>query len=141
MKLGLAVALLSSVALAACGKTTSSGHYILRVDQKLDRSIDPKVGSDPTKPIPDSSFKPQPAEDRYEVTVSGDRITIVPLFAPSGVGTIDGTRAASSVGETRFDLKAFAGGSFVIRGARGELTIYGSGVPIASSERGSLIER
>jgi hypothetical protein len=34
-----------------------------------------------------------------------------------------------------------AGGRFVISGGRAELTIYGSGVPIVESERGTLVQR
>jgi hypothetical protein len=36
---------------------------------------------------------------------------------------------------------AFAGGRFVVRGDEAELALYGSGVPVAASERGELVAR
>jgi len=139
------VAALFAIAIAACdrcGKTSASGHYILRVDQQLDRTSEPPGGDRDTDAIPESRFLPLPPEDRYDVTVSGDHITIVPLVDAGLRGTMEGARDKSSRG-TRFRIHkgTFAGASFVIRGARGELTIEGSGVYIVTCERGNLIER
>ena len=123
-----------------CGGELTSSRLVLRVDQTLDRSTTPA----PMDPIPDAAFKPQAPEDRYEVAVSGDHVTIVPFKkAAFNPGTFDGTRVDSPAGEQRFDLSGgtFAGGRLVLKGGRGELTIYGSGVPFISSERGTLVVR
>lgn len=142
MRLGLLFLSFFAVASTACGGDIASTRLVLRVDQTLDRAS-VSVRS-PTNAIPDASFKPQQPEDRYELIVSGDHVSVVPLAGPPpSAGTMEGTRAASPAGETRFDLQSgtFAGGRLVIRGDRGELTIFGSGVPIVSSERGSLVVR
>lgn len=79
--------------------------------------------------------------DRYEVVISQvlDHVTITPETEPA----IESTLAKGTAGTLSYDLDAFAGGRFLIwtlgSGLQAELTLYGSGVPIVSSERGELI--
>lgn len=76
----------------------------------------------------------------WSMTLSdkGHRIRL----AASG-DSIVGTRSKVTERIAVFDLEAFAGGRFVVRtgdhGLRGELTMFGSGVPVTGSARGSLV--
>lgn len=88
-------------------------------------------------------------ESWYVPVVSGPVYPIVVydqgLWIAIGTTPLKGQRFTSSDSEVRYDITegAFAGGLFVARssatGLQGELTIYGSGVPIISSERGPLV--
>ena len=58
-----------------------------------------------------------------------------------------GTAAKGTRGSLRYELTTgtVAGGRFVVwstaRGLEAELTLYGSGIPIVSSERGRLVRK
>jgi hypothetical protein len=135
--------LLALTVLGACQHAQSAGpsQYVLRVDQRLDRT---GVAA-PSDPPPESSFRAVDPFDAYAIRVDGDTVTITALDGSQK--TIGGRRAkpepGSAAGEERFTLESgvFAGGRLVLRGARAELTIYGSGVPIVSSDRGALVRR
>jgi hypothetical protein len=90
------------------------------------------------------------AETDYTVSVSGKSYSVT--FSSDGKfvtlepGSILGERGQTATGTLGFyNLTGgvFAGGRVVIRKVQekleGELTIYGSGVPIVLSERGSLV--
>lgn len=85
-------------------------------------------------------YKPVTDGPVYALTVS-KRGTGISITGDQGATV--GER--SKVGETEivYDLSGWAGGRFVVRpGAsslRGELTFFGSGVPVTSSVRGSLV--
>jgi hypothetical protein len=136
-------ALLALILASACHHAPSGGavQYVLRVDQRLDRT----AIAVPSDPPPESSFRAVEPFDAYAITVDGDAVTITALDGSKK--TIGGHRArpdtGSEPGEERFALESgvFAGGRLVLRGARAELTIYGSGVPIVSSDRGTLVQR
>jgi len=89
-------------------------------------------------------------ETDYTVPVSGKSYTI--SFSSDGKivtvepGTMRGERdqaATGTLGYYNLTGGVFAGGRLVIRKVQekqeGELTIYGSGVPIVLSERGELV--
>lgn len=73
---------------------------------------------------------------RIVLSQSGARIAITPT--DDDVRSMQGMRSAPDV----YDLDLFAGGKFrtwISNGARfGELTIFGSGVPVVSRETGTL---
>ncbi|MBX3191456.1 MAG: hypothetical protein KF819_30960 [Labilithrix sp.] len=127
---------LSVTMLGACGGEVAN-RWVLRVDRALDASSRARL----SEPIDEASYTPQPPADRYEIVVRGDAVEVAPLDGK--LGKMTGAREASTTGETRFRLSegTFAGGVLVVRGDRGEITIYGSGVPIVLSERGALISR
>jgi hypothetical protein len=74
--------------------------------------------------------------DAYAITLEGDRATIVPLDGKRAA--ISGRRDPKSTDLFNLDAGLFAGGRLVVRGERAEVTVYGSGVPVVSSERGAL---
>jgi hypothetical protein len=126
------------VLLAACrtGAGVTAPGWILRVDQTLERGS----AKLPDDPLTDASYRRVEPRDAYTVVVDGDQVTITPLDATKT--PISGHRQPGTAEETfTLDLGVFAGGRLVLRGARAELTIFGSGVPIVASERGALIRR
>jgi hypothetical protein len=146
MKLPLATGLLSA-AIFAGGCATSSGagtattRYVMRVDRTFDRSGQPQM---PSEELTADSYRSGPPADRWDVSIEGSRVILTPIGqAPGGVTRLEGNETAGVPGERRFELHegAFAGGRFVVRGDEAELTMFGSGVPIVSSERGKLVGR
>jgi hypothetical protein len=154
MKLPLATGLLSATIIACTGggsntanTNTTANKLVMRVDRSLDK------GGNPAQKFPDDdiaaeSYKPigQPV-DRWEVSIEGSHVILVPVTPlTSNQGQVEGVETTDKAkpGERRFDLQkgVFAGGRFVLRGADdAEVTMYGSGVPIVSSERGKLIKK
>jgi hypothetical protein len=138
---------------AACGAeprpsstaqgSSPDGQYVLRVDRQLDREEQPDL---PTSALPAEGYRALPPTDRWNVSIGGSRVVIVPGDQPSDLGLtrIEGreTRSATA-GERYFEITSGvpAGGRFTVRGEEAELTIFGSGVPVVSSERGRLITR
>jgi hypothetical protein len=143
MKLPLATGLLSAAVLAG-GCATGSGankRWVLRVDRKLERGAQPPT---PDDELPPESYRSAPPVDRWEVSIEGDRVVLTAIGeAPTGARRLVGTETAGVPGERRFEIRdgAFAGGRFVVRGDEAELTVFGSGVPVVSSERGKLLGR
>jgi hypothetical protein len=93
----------------------------------------------PSDPLAESDYQPMTPTTLYQVVVSATGTTVTVGTTPYA-----GTRAAASSDLVTFDLSTgtFAGGRFLVWPAQtslqAELTIYGSGVPIVSSERGTL---
>ena len=132
------VALYLGVAVLGCGSGGDSTRYVLRVDETLASRNGIQF---PTNAIPDDHYAPVAPSDRYEVAFDGDHVKITTL-GTSSVRELQGTLSWSRVGEKKYHLdNTFAGGMFVVNGERGELTIFGSGVPVVLSERGQLIEQ
>jgi hypothetical protein len=127
-----------SFAAASCGGETVEPRILLRVDQTL--SATAKVAS-PHNALDATHYVAHAPEDRYVVEIAAHRVTIRPLERTST--PISGTRQSGPAGQTRFELDEglFAGGRFVIDGDRAELTVYGAGVPVVTSERGTLVQR
>jgi len=93
----------------------------------------------PSDPLDERDYQPMTPTKVYQVVLSqaGTTVTV-------GTTPYSGTRAAASPDLLTFDLTTgtFAGGRFAVwpghSSLQAELTIYGSGVPIVSSERGAL---
>jgi hypothetical protein len=115
----------------------SDGSWTLRVDRRHEPGSDSSTL--PTDPLDEESYHSTTARD-YLVSVSEDasRVSI-------GTEPWVGELTADSESSFTFNLTdgTFAGGRFVVwstaQGLQAELTLYGSGVPIAQSERGSLV--
>lgn len=115
------------------------GHWRLDVDRVL-KANRPNEGL-PADPLSEADYQPVPAGTTYDVVVSGKTADIA--VGPTPFKGVRGERTGERV---MYDLQAggtFAGGRFVVSpGPRNtlqaELTLYGSGVPIAKSERGPL---
>lgn len=136
--------LLAVAALAACTSGGSGGRYLMRVDRTFDRGALPQPSA-PDAVLPGESYRTTPPADRWEVAIEGSTVVLTPIEAKPGFTRMEGTenKATSTSGERHFDLGkgAFAGGRFIVRGDDAELTVFGSGVPIVSSERGKLVTR
>jgi hypothetical protein len=93
----------------------------------------------PSDPLDESDYQPLTPTTVYRVVLSGAGTTVTIGTAPYA-----GTRTATSWDAVTFELSTgtFAGGRFAVwpgqTSLQAELTIYGSGVPIVSSERGTL---
>jgi hypothetical protein len=93
----------------------------------------------PSDPLDESDYQPVRPTAVYQVVLSeaGTTVTV-------GTTPYTGTRDATSSDRVTFKLSTgtFAGGRFVVwpgkTSLQAELTIYGSGRPIVSSERGAL---
>jgi hypothetical protein len=108
---------------------------------KVDRAWDGQTGAPqfPSDTIADSAYKAVSGGPVYQVVASagGQQVTIA--------GTVQARRVKATDTVVQYDVyqAAFAGGRFVVwsssEGLQAEFTIYGSGVPITSSERGLLV--
>lgn len=116
----------------------ADGRWELRVDRAWDG-----VGGNITFPsdwLSEEDYKPVSNGPTYLVVVSGSTTTV-----SVGNPPIKGSRTTATVEHITYDLTegAFAGGRFVVwagsKGFQAELTIYGSGRPIVTSERGCLV--
>jgi hypothetical protein len=132
MKLPLTTAVLSAI-VAGCGGSTAgttahdgnARHFVLRVDRTLDRQVEP------------ATYRNTPPVDRWDVTFEGSHVT---LSGIDRVERVEGEELETSTPSVRrFALRLFAGGELVIRGDDAELTVFGSGVPVISSELGKLV--
>lgn len=114
------------------------GHsFVLQVD----RAVKAPFMKGPLVELAETDYTVSVSGKSYSVTFSSDGkfVTLEP-------GSILGERGQTATGTLGFyNLTGgvFAGGRVVIRKVQekleGELTIYGSGVPIVLSERGSLV--
>ena len=133
MKLPLATGVLSSV------PPPAPMICLFRVDRVWDRAEQPRL---PNDDLPDTAYRSFGEEvsssKHWEVMVDGEEVVLV-----CGKTRLRGRESSNVFNERRFDLTegALAGGRFVLRGEDAELTLFGSGVPLLSSERGKLIPR
>jgi hypothetical protein len=115
----------------------ADGEWVLQVDRQWDR-VAGNVQF-PSDEINEGSYQPVDDGASYVVAVSGGW-ELVSVGDTPFLGELTG----SSIGKLTYDLTTgtFAGGRFVVwsgvSGLQAELTIYGSGLPIISSERGVL---
>jgi len=146
------VALVSSL-IVACGDAAGpsgdsladewavfhEGAWVLTVDRSL-RAGGSAI-QNPGTALSEADYEPVSVGRSYRLSVVARGARVV-VSEPSMVASLD-ERGAQQL---RYNIVsgAFAGGRIVVwRGAsglQGELTIYGSGVPIVQSERGALQE-
>ena len=147
MKLSFVIGLLSPILLLGFlgfggGPTT---RYVMRVDRTFDRTVASQPGL-PDDALPSESFRPEAPVDRWEVTIDGDKVVLTSIgehpTLRDAVRLEGKARSGGRTDERRFDLAGpIAGGRFSVDGDSAELTLYGSGVPVISSERGKLVKR
>ena len=100
----------------------------------------------PTDPLDESDYIASEDGAAYAVEFGADARQ-VELFGADDGGVVQGARGAAVRGgdPVSYDLDTFAGGRFVVwldhAELDAELTVYGSGVPIATSTRGVLERR
>ncbi len=154
MKLRLTAVALASLVLVSCGARTpsqpttptlasfTSGTWQLHVDRVWDGHTGaPQFPSDTLdesayKGVTDGgTYRVEPAEGGRQVTVSNP-----------GAAPCVGRRGTVSISSIQYDFDppgVFAGARLVVwqtgGGLQGEWTVYGSGVPIVKSERGSIV--
>jgi hypothetical protein len=138
----VAIWLCAAVAMLSCSGP-QTGRYVMRVDRTFNRSAQPALPSDE---LAATSYLPTTPVDHWHVTIRGARVELTAIgesYGSAMPARLAGTETTGAANERRFALDegAFAGGHFVIRGDEAELTIYGSGVPVVSSERGTLVAR
>jgi hypothetical protein len=145
----LSIGLASVIACAACRSSDSSdselrhafhdGVWLLTVDRALrPGSSTLRVGV-PTDPLSEADFAPVDGGARYRLVVSEDaaRIEVVESQMVAQLEQATAERLIYGLVDG-----AFAGGRIMVwrepSGIQAELTIYGSGVPVVRSERGSV---
>lgn len=138
VKIGLAVLAVLGAATSCGGETAEPQGLVLRVDRTWNG-----VPSKPGGTLSDSDYQETEPRDRYAVKVTGNDVEVTPLEPSAFVDVMRGRLARESDGARSFELDDGlpAGGRFVVRGDEGELTIFGSGRPVVSSERGALVRR
>ena len=109
---------------------------------KVDRVTGSPSVQFPADGLKETDYIVYNGEKNYTISFSkdGQTVTIEP-------GAIGGRKANSSAQNVRYEFTdgVFAGGRFVVwiddKKFESELTIYGSGLPIILSERGSLSQK
>jgi hypothetical protein len=126
----------------------ADGEWVMQVDRQWDHATGNVQF--PSDEIKEEYYQPVNDGDTYEVTVTaGWEKVAVDGWGNVVVGatSLSGVLTASSIDSSSrltYDLTSgsMGGGRFVVwsgeSGLQAELTIYGSGVPIISSERGAL---
>ncbi len=143
----VSIGLATVIACAACRPSNSSdselrhafhdGVWLLTVDRAL-RPGSSTVGV-PTDPLSEADFAPVDGGARYRLVVSEESARIA-VVESQMVAQLEQTTAERLI----YGLVdgAFAGGRIMVwrepSGIQAELTIYGSGVPVVRSERGSV---
>ncbi len=139
----------SSTVSASTAGTEPSRVESLVVDGVWGVRIDRMGGSeDPEEAfgvLPEARYQPIENGPTYRVVISeqGSRASVEGTRGTTQVA-VRGKRTSTTDEQAWYELTdAFAGGRFVVwqstTGLQGELTVYGSGRPIISSERGALI--
>lgn len=107
----------------------------------VDRELDPtRQWAVAFEELDDADFRAVQAEERYEVFIDGDRVTLRPTKVP--LAYEGATSVSTNSTEKRFELRGGAAdGYFVVRGTDAELTFVTSGKPVAFAERGRLVAR
>ena len=111
-------------------------------DRAMNSAASSTQPSSPTEALSEGDYAPLPQDKSYPVsfTVDGETVTV------GGATPMTGTWDQLAGSTRRFTLSdgTFAGGRFDVWSDNvaiaAELTIYGSGVPIVSSERGTVVE-
>lgn len=120
-------------------QTFHDGVWVFTVDRAL-RVGTATVGV-PTAPLSETDFAPVDGGARYRLAVSeaAARIEVVESQMVARLEQATTERLTYDIVDG-----AFAGGRIVVwrepSGIQGELTIYGSGLPVVRSERGSVRE-
>jgi hypothetical protein len=144
----LSIGLASVITFAACRSSDGSdselrhafhdGVWLLTVDRALRPRELSTVGV-PTDPLSEADFAPVDGGARYRLVVSEDAARIE-VVESQMVAQLEQATAEQLI----YGLVdgAFAGGRIMVwrepSGIQAELTIYGSGVPVVRSERGSV---
>jgi hypothetical protein len=114
------------------------GHsFVLQVD----RAVKAPFMKGPLVELAETDYTVSVSGKSYSVTFSSDGMLVT--LEPGSILGEKGQTATGTLGFYNLTGGVFAGGRVVIRKVQekleGELTIYGSGVPIVLSERGSLV--
>jgi hypothetical protein len=118
----------------------NGGSFVLVIDRRW-RNEGSGGPSFPHDELDEEDYEPIEDGPRHSVKVGADGASV-----EVGEGPMKGERQQADESRIAYDLTGgvFAGGRFVVWKAEGgleaELTIYGSGVPIVSSERGHIVD-
>lgn len=124
---------------ATLTETFHDGAWALAVDRALRNGV--SASGLPSTPLSEADFAPVAGGPVYHLAVS-QRAGRIEVVEPRMVGRLE--QATSERLTYGLVEGTFAGGRIVVWreqvGLQAELTIYGSGVPVVRSERGSLRE-
>jgi hypothetical protein len=118
------------------------GNWDLKID-RAGRSEDPEEAF---TFLPETYYHATEGGPTYHVVISlgGAQASIEGELADDTHFVVKGKRTSTADGHLWYELDGFAGGRFVVwstaEGLEGELTWYGSGMPILFSHRGRLAE-
>jgi hypothetical protein len=120
----------------------SPGPWELRVDRTWSMAPgSPAYPSHPTDPLRESDYRSNPAGGKYSIVVASEGASV----SIGGSPPIAGTRSEQTNQQVTYTLTEglFAGGRLIVwregSAYQGELTVYGSGVPVVKSERGRFV--
>ncbi len=120
----------------------SSGPWAFDVDRTwMATPGSPTYPASPSAQLPESDYRYTSSGARYSIVVGAEGETV----SINGAPPIKGTRSSQSGDRVTYNLTEglFAGGRLVMwkdgSGYQGELTVYGSGVPVVRSERGKVV--
>lgn len=135
----LAASLAGAAPDGATSPQLSDGEWELTVDRVLPLEGDRRFSGLPSAPMTDTDYTAVTDGRRVRIAIADQGKTVTIETESFG-----GRRIAAEAPEVVFELSegTFAGGRFVVwageAGLEAELTVFGSGLPILSSERGSL---
>jgi hypothetical protein len=145
----LSIGLASVIVCGACRSSDRSdselrhafhdGVWLLTVSRALRPGSSTSLVGVPTDPLSEADFAPVDGGARYRLVVSEDaaRIEVVESQMVAWLEQATAERLIYGLVDG-----AFAGGRIMVwrepNGIQAELTIYGSGVPVVRSERGSV---
>ena len=142
------LSLTACLALAACqgsGVPTNfdDGTWIFNPDRVWTA---PEGGiAAPTDALDEADYSPSDTEPDWSVRVSAHGKSLELTVESADLTTINGTGGDAVGDRLHYDLTegAFAGGRFEVwddGSLQAELTLFGSGVPIVSSQRGDVVQ-
>ncbi len=124
---------------AEVARVLHDGAWVLTIDRALRAGV--SASGLPTAPLSEGDFAPAAGATIYRIVASrhAARIEVVEPRMVGQLQQVAAQRMIYALGEG-----TFAGGRVVVwresGGLQGELTIYGSGVPVTKSERGAVRE-
>ncbi len=125
---------------AALKNASRSNTFTLQVAEAYDSKL--FSPQSPTDTIPELAFIPTSGKNyKVEILERAEGVIVVDLSTEKTLSGVLSPTADGAILTFELDEGTFAGGRFVVTDNEASLTIYGSGLPIVSSEKGTLTRR